>query len=116
MADTKFRGTRVVLDDWREVVVPRMPLGMQRALMAKIRAASAAQDKLKSAPESEGHAAMVEATERMAAVVAEVLPLNHPEITLENLMATCADDTISEMYLALWKRGEGRPAGEAASP
>lgn len=117
MSECKFRGERVTLDDGREVVVPKIPVGVQRDNIGKIKAAAEAAQKVAASPNDlSAFDLVVEANTRYAEVVLLALNLNHPEITLADLMATCSSDNIGELYAAVWKRRGGSGKGEAESP
>jgi predicted dinucleotide-binding enzyme len=118
MSDLKYRGEQVELDDGRVVVVPKLPVGVQRDNIDKIKAAEdAAKGLAGRAPDDASvYGAALDMHTRRAEVVLLALRLNHPDITLEDLLATCSDDTITELYVAIWKRRGGQAKGEAASP
>ena len=119
MEGRKFRGTAITLDDGREVVVPALPVGLERDHQAEIRAAQVASKRFQETKEGDPEflEAKAQASETMARVAIFALHLNHPEITLADLLATQSAQTIIALYAAaFWRRAGGGGAGEAASP
>lgn len=107
-----------MLDDGREVVVPNLPVGVQRDNIDKIRAATEAAQKVGDVPVDDAASfdLVIEANTRYAEVAHLALSLNYPDIELADLLATCSSETVGELYTAVWKRRGGMDKGEAASP